>query len=82
MSPTEIAKLPGLADEVPAILRCLDCQGGLSANSHGLVCSGSRRQYSKLYGVSCFVCEENHVNSFGFQRGIYTKKQEVAQCAE
>ena len=85
MPPPEIAKSPGLAEEVLAILRCLDCQGTLSAKSDGLLCSGCGRQYPLRNGVVRFVSEENYANSFGFQWAKYAKTQldhESSQISE
>jgi SAM-dependent methyltransferase len=71
----ENVKLPGLADEVLAILRCLHCQSGLSARADGLVCAGCERQYPLLNGVVRFVGAQEYAGSFGFQWKLYARTQ-------
>jgi SAM-dependent methyltransferase len=75
MTETENAKLPGVAEEIRAILRCLDCENGLNSRPEGLVCSGCGRQYPLLNGVSRFVDAQEYAKSFGFQWKLYSRTQ-------
>jgi SAM-dependent methyltransferase len=75
MAPTESANLPGVAEEVLAILRCLDCRSSLSACAEGLVCSGCGRQYPLINGVVRFVSAQEYAGSFGFQWKLYSRTQ-------
>ena len=72
---TENAKLPGVAEAVRAILRCLDCQSGLNSGPEGLVCSRCRRQYPLVNGVVRFVGAQEYAGSFGFQWKLYSRTQ-------
>lgn len=69
------ANLPGVAEEVLAILRCLDCQSGLNSEAEGLVCAGCGRQYPLLNGVVRFVGAQEYAGSFGFQWKLYARTQ-------
>jgi SAM-dependent methyltransferase len=75
MEQTENASLPGVAEEVLAILRCLDCRKPLLPQSQGLVCSGCGRQYPLLKGVVRFVDAQEYAGSFGFQWTFYSQTQ-------
>jgi len=72
---TQNANLPGVADEVLAILQCLDCQAKLQGGANGLVCPNCRRQYPMLNGVLRFVDAQNYAGSFGFQWKLYSRTQ-------
>lgn len=72
---TETENLPGVAEEVRAILRCLDCQSGLNSGPDGLVCAGCGRQYPLLNGVIRFVGAQEYAGSFGFQWKLYSRTQ-------
>jgi len=65
---------PGLAREVLAILRCLECQSPLQ-QADGLVCLGCGRHYPVLNGVVRFVDQENYAGSFGFQWKLHARTQ-------
>ena len=75
MAQTENANLPGVAEEVLAILRCLDCQNSLRQQPGGLVCSGCERQYPLQNGVIRFVDAQHYAGSFGFQWQLYARTQ-------
>src|SRR6266576_6155793 len=75
MVQTENVKLPRVADEVLAILRCLDCQGCLTLEPDGLMCLGCARRFPALNGVVRFVGEETYAGSFGFQWKLYARTQ-------
>ncbi len=75
MLETQNVNLPGVAEEVRAILRCLDCQGTLARGSNGLVCANCRREYPLLHGVLRFVDAQNYAGSFGFQWKLYSRTQ-------
>jgi SAM-dependent methyltransferase len=72
---TKNANLPGVAEEVLAILRCLDCQSGLNSEADGLVCTGCGRQYPLRNGVVRFVGAQEYAGSFGFQWKLYARTQ-------
>jgi len=72
---TENANWPAVAEPVRAILRCLDCQGGLNSDPDGLVCAGCGRRYPLLNGVVRFVGAEEYAGSFGFQWKLYSRTQ-------
>lgn len=64
--------LPGIAAEVLAILRCLDCQSGhcqsgLRQEDDALVCVDCARRYPIVKGVTRFVDQQSYTGSFGFQ---------------
>jgi SAM-dependent methyltransferase len=67
--------MPGLSDEVAAILRCLSCQNRLRQQAGGLVCVGCGREYPEVKGVFRFVDAEHYAGSFGFQWHIFRKTQ-------
>ena len=75
MAKTENVNLPGVGEEVLAILRCLDCQGGLASGAGGLVCLQCGREYPLLNGVLRFVDAQNYAGSFGFQWKLYSRTQ-------
>jgi SAM-dependent methyltransferase len=75
MVETKNANLPGVAEEVLAILRCLDCQSGLNSEADGLVCTGCGRQYPQSNGVVRFVGAQEYAGSFGFQWKLYARTQ-------
>jgi SAM-dependent methyltransferase len=75
MAKTENVNLPGVGEEVLAILRCLDCQGGLASGAGGSVCLNCRREYPLLNGVLRFVDAQNYAGSFGFQWKLYSRTQ-------
>lgn len=75
MVETKNANLPGVAEEVLAILRCLDCQSGLNSEADGLVCTGCGRQYPLRNGVVRFVGAQEYAGSFGFQWKLYARTQ-------
>jgi SAM-dependent methyltransferase len=75
MVETKKANLPGVAEEVLAILRCLDCQSGLNSEADGLVCTGCGRQYPLRNGVVRFVGAQEYAGSFGFQWKLYARTQ-------
>jgi 2-polyprenyl-3-methyl-5-hydroxy-6-metoxy-1,4-benzoquinol methylase len=75
MAKTENVNLPGVGEEVLAILRCLDCQGGLAPGGNGLVCLQCGREYPLLNGVLRFVDAQNYAGSFGFQWKLYSRTQ-------
>jgi len=85
MVETKNANLPGVAEEVLAILRCLDCQNSLNSEADGLVCTGCGRQYPLLNGVVRFVGAQEYAGSFGFQWKLYARTQldnETSQKSE
>ena len=67
--------MPGLSDEVAAILRCLSCQNRLQQQARGLVCVGCGREYPEVKGVFRFVDAEHYAGSFGFQWHVFRKTQ-------
>ena len=75
MAKTENVNLPGVGEEVLAILGCLDCQGGLASGAGGLVCLQCGREYPLLNGVLRFVDAQNYAGSFGFQWKLYSRTQ-------
>jgi SAM-dependent methyltransferase len=75
MVETKNANLPGVAEEVLAILRCLDCQSGLNSEADGLVCTGCGRQSPLRNGVVRFVGAQEYAGSFGFQWKLYARTQ-------
>jgi SAM-dependent methyltransferase len=75
MAQTENASLPGVAEEVLTILRCLDCQSRLDPRADGLVCQKCGRQYPQLNGVIRFVGAQEYAGSFGFQWKLYSRTQ-------
>src|SRR5246127_1513324 len=75
MAKTENVNLPGVGEEVLAILRCLDCQGGLASGTGGSVCSNCKREYPVVNGVLRFVDAQNYAGSFGFQWKLYSRTQ-------
>ena len=75
MVETKNANLPGVAEEVLAILRCLDCQSSLNSEADGLVCAACGRQYPLLNGVVRFVGAQEYAGSFGFQWKLYARTQ-------
>ena len=72
---TETENLPGVAEEVREILRCLDCQSGLNSGPDGLACASCGRQYPLLNGVIRFVGAQEYAGSFGFQWKLYSRTQ-------
>jgi len=85
MVETKNASLPGIAEEVLAILRCLDCQSGLDSQADGLVCTRCGRRYPLPNGVVRFVCAQEYAGSFGFQWKLYARTQlddETSQKSE
>jgi SAM-dependent methyltransferase len=85
MVETKNANLPGVAEEILAILRCLDCQSGLNSLADGLVCAKCGRQYPVLNGVARFVSAQEYAGSFGFQWKLYARTQlddETSQKSE
>jgi SAM-dependent methyltransferase len=75
MTLSENASWHGVADEVLALLRCLNCQGALQQTRAGLACAGCGKQYPALRGVVRFVEEQNYAGSFGFQWKLYSQTQ-------
>jgi len=75
MVETKNANSSGVAEEVLAILRCLDCQSGLNSEVDGLVCTGCGRQYPLRNGVVRFVGAQEYAGSFGFQWKLYARTQ-------
>ena len=75
MVETENANLHGVAEQVLAILRCLDCQSPLNHEADGLVCSQCGRHYPMLNGVIRFVGAQEYAGSFGFQWKLYSRTQ-------
>jgi SAM-dependent methyltransferase len=73
--PIENANLPGVAEEILAILRCLDCRSSLTPQTGGLVCSTCGRQYPLMKGVLRFVDAQEYAGSFGFQWQLYARTQ-------
>lgn len=69
------ANWPGLASEVLAILRCLDCQRRLNQDTDALVCSNCGKRYPALHGMVRFVDAQNYAGSFGFQWKIHARTQ-------
>src|SRR5258708_6667660 len=67
--------MPGVAEHVLAILRCLDCQAQLNTCADGLVCSTCGRKYPTLNDVIRFVGEQEYAGSFGFQWKLYARTQ-------
>jgi SAM-dependent methyltransferase len=75
MAPARNTNLPGVAEEVLPILRCIDCQASLTFGSDGLVCTGCQRQYRQLNGLVRFVDAQEYAGSFGFQWKLYAQTQ-------
>jgi SAM-dependent methyltransferase len=75
MPQRENVSSPGVAEEVLAILRCLDCENHLNQQTDGLVCSGCGRQYPLQNGVIRFVDAQHYASSFGFQWQRYARTQ-------
>jgi len=75
MAEAQNVNLPGLAEPVLTILRCLDCQAPLNAGSNGVVCSNCRREYPLVNGVLRFIDAQNYAGSFGFQWKLYSRTQ-------
>jgi len=75
MPQRENANLPGVAEEVLAILRCLDCKNHLNQQPGGLVCAGCGRQYPLEKGIVRFVDTQHYAGSFGFQWQLYARTQ-------
>ena len=75
MAETEKANLPGVAEEVLAILCCLDCRSPLKQQGDGLACPECARQYPRLNGVIRFVGAQEYAGSFGFQWKLYARTQ-------
>ena len=85
MLETQNANLPGLAEEVLAILRCIDCQSRLAPSEKGLVCVQCAREYPAVNGVLRFVDAQAYAGSFGFQWTLYHRTQlddETSQRSE
>jgi SAM-dependent methyltransferase len=81
----ENTNLPGLADEVLAILRCIDCQNRLASSPQGLSCAACGREYAMVKGVLRFVDAQAYAGSFGFQWTLYSRTQldtETSQRSE
>jgi SAM-dependent methyltransferase len=81
----ENTNLPGLADEVLAILRCIDCQDRLASSPRGLSCAACGREYPMVKGVLRFVDAQDYAGSFGFQWTLYSRTQldtETSQRSE
>lgn len=75
MVETKSENWPGVAEEVLAILRCLDCQSSLHNQADGLVCTGCGRLYPLRNGVVRFVGAQAYAGSFGFQWKLYARTQ-------
>ena len=75
MVETQNANLPGLAEEVLAILRCIDCQSRLTPSGNGLACMQCAREYPMVNGVLRFVDAQAYAGSFGFQWTVYNRTQ-------
>jgi SAM-dependent methyltransferase len=75
MLETQNVNSPGVAEQVQAILRCLDCQGKLIRSANGSACANCEREYPLLNGVLRFVESQNYVGSFGFQWKLYSRTQ-------
>src|SRR6201987_4268067 len=75
MAETEKANLPGVAEEVLAILCCLHCRSPLKQQGDGLACPECARQYPRLNGVIRFVGAQEYAGSFGFQWKLYARTQ-------
>jgi SAM-dependent methyltransferase len=75
MVETQSTNSLGVAEEVLAILRCIDCQGALDPRENGLVCANCGREYPKMNGVLRFVDAQNYAGSFGFQWKLYSQTQ-------
>jgi SAM-dependent methyltransferase len=69
------ANWPGVANEVLAVLVCVECHKRLDQRSDGLVCSGCGAQYPVLNGVVRFVDAQNYAGSFGFQWKTHARTQ-------
>ena len=75
MEETKSVNSSGVAEEVLAILRCLDCQGRLNSGPNGLVCEHCGHEYPMLNGVLRFVDAQHYAGSFGFQWKLYDRTQ-------
>lgn len=75
MSARQNANWCGATEEVIEILRCLDCQGQLAANSDALICVACARRYPVVNGVPRFVDRQFYTGSFGFQWLKHDKTQ-------
>ena len=58
---------PGVAEEVLAVLRCLDCHSGLRQEAGELACESCERRYPVVGGIPRFVEQQFYTGSFGFQ---------------
>lgn len=75
MGNTQRANLPGVAEDVLAILRCLSCQGTLHNTSEGLACASCGAKYPIVNGVARFVDAQQYAGSFGFQWHTFDRTQ-------
>lgn len=85
MVETKSVNLPGVAEEVLAILQCLDCQSRLDSQADGLACHACGRLYPLRNGVVRFVGAQEYAGSFGFQWKLYARTQldtETSQKSE
>src|SRR5438094_8089397 len=71
----ENQNLPGIAEEVLAVLRCLFCQASLHLGADALVCEGCGRTFPFLRGVARFVDAQHYAGSFGFQWQVFARTQ-------
>ena len=67
MQTSQQSNSPKFAEKILAILRCLDCQGGLRPEEGALSCEKCGRRYPVLKGIARFVDEQHYAGSFGFQ---------------
>ena len=67
--------MPGVAEDVLAILRCFSCQRPLGYSGEELVCSSCGRKYPIVRGVPRFVEAEKYAGSFGFQWQVFSRTQ-------
>ena len=72
---TKSENWPGVAEEILAILRCLDCRSHLNSQADGLVCTECRRLYPLRNRVVRFVGAQEYAGSFGFQWKLYARTQ-------
>ncbi|MGP0019191.1 MAG: methyltransferase domain-containing protein [Candidatus Sulfotelmatobacter sp.] len=75
MGPTQTENWPGLAREVLAIVRCLECQSELRQEDDALVCVSCAKRYPVVKGVPRFVDQQFYTGSFGFQWLKHNKTQ-------
>ncbi len=75
MGPIETERWPGLAREILAIVRCLECQSELRQEDHALVCVNCPSRYPVVKGVPRFVDQQFYTGSFGFQWLKHNKTQ-------